>query len=178
MNASVISVIYLVLSTMILSAGQSGLTRTYQPLLHPSKSQIWIVPVTCHHWYWNSASSPVDLINAKNVPPTDMPDQATQDLNLVSICGINFGTFDRGDPKAIPKIVIDVTKLHIPKSYVNQRTDIIRASLECLRRCQPKITLKTPLTIIGLDKDKEWVVKLVKEFNQHDRSKPFFKSPG
>jgi hypothetical protein len=65
-------------------AGESALTTTYQPLNGLRAGTIAIVEVTCHHWHASSASSAVDLIAVRNVPPTDVPKMATDDLNLAS----------------------------------------------------------------------------------------------
>lgn len=166
--------LFLTFFSMALSAGQSALTTTYQALTNPSSERIWIVPVTCHHWYCSSASSSVDLIGVKNVPPSDMPDQAKEDLNLASICGIDFATCDLGAAAVVPEVTMDISQLHMPKCYMDQRSEVIRACLECLRRCLPEVVAKTPVTLKGLDHDKEWIAAIVKEFNAHDRSKPFF----
>jgi hypothetical protein len=171
------SILFLTIFSLVLSAGQSALNTTYQPLKNPANEEIWIVPVTCHHWYCNSSSSSVDLIGVKNVPPSDKPDQAKQDLNLASICGIRFSTCDLGASKVVPEVTMDISQLHIPKNYTDERTEIIRSCLECLRLCLPELVAMTPVTIEGIDKDKEWIAVIVKEFNAHDRSKPFY-APG
>ncbi|RYD32831.1 MAG: hypothetical protein EOP87_12135, partial [Verrucomicrobiaceae bacterium] len=87
-------------------AGESALTTTFQPLDTLGGGGIAIVPVICHHWYSSSASSPVDLIAAVNVPPTDNPAEAKEDLNLASVCGVKFSTSDLGDDDVPLKVTI------------------------------------------------------------------------
>lgn len=155
--------------------GQSALETTYQPLDHFSKSSIWIVPVTCLHWYANSASSAVDLIGVRNVPPSDMPENAKEDLNLASACGVKFSTSDLGLEQAPLQIWLDATKFGIPERFANHsREDIVRACLECLRRCTQGRLNQTAVTLKCGDADREWLMKIVAEFNTCDRSKVFF----
>lgn len=168
----------LVLFTQVAMAGESTLTTTYQPLAGLGSGGITIVPVTCHHWYSHSASSAVDLIAVKNVPPTDNPSQATDDLNLASVCGIRFSTSDLGAIGVPLEITLDLSKFMIPKRYAYPREEIVRSSLECLRRCLPKKLFKTPVTLKASNPDKKWMSMIVDEFNSHDRSKVFPTSPG
>jgi len=158
-------------------AGQSALETTYQPLDGVGKSSIWIVPVTCHHWYANSASSSVDLIGVRNVPPTDNPEYAKEDLNLASACGVKFSTSDLGLDQAPLQIWLDATNFGIPGRFANHsREDIVRACLECLRLCTQGRLGKTAVTLKCRDADREWLAKIVAEFNACDRSKAFFTS--
>ena len=151
------------------------MVTTYQPLVENSKSSIWIVPVTCLHWHANSASSGVDLIGVRNVPPTDQPEQAKEDLNLASRCGLKFSTSDLGLDQAPLQLILGATEFDVPErfSFFN-REDIVRACLECLRLCTPLPLTKTPVTLKCRDADKEWLTKIVIEFNSCDRSKAFF----
>ena len=159
-------------------AGESGLTTTFQPLDTLGGGGIAIVSVTCHHWYSSSASSPVDLIAVANVPPTDNPEQAKENLNLASVCGVKFSTCDLGAGDGTPlKVTMDVTRFSIPARFSHPREDIIRACLECLRRCLPVKLLKTSLTFEASDLDKEWINAIIEEFNAHDRTKVFYYPP-
>lgn len=158
--------------------GQSALETTFQPLAGASKSEIEIVSVTCLHWYAGSASSGVDLIGVRNVPPTDNPKEANEDLNLASICGVKFSTSDLGVEDAPPQLTLDATKFAVPERFSGfSKESVIRACLECLRLCTPDKLEKTPVTLLCGEADKEWVSKIVNEFNASDRSKAFFPSP-
>lgn len=117
------------------------------------------------------------MISVPNVPPTNNPNVATQNLNLASVCGVGFGTSDIGDPKAVPELALDVTKFLVPKKLDHSRENIIRACLECLRRCLPNKLRQTPLTLKASDEDKPWVSVIVQEFNAHDRTKVFYTPP-
>ncbi len=166
-------------------AGQSTLTTTFQPLYGHATSDIVIAEVTCLHWYANGVGSAVDLIALRNVPPTDNPEQAKEDLNLASVCGLKFSTNDLGVDSP-PLVVMDATRFVVskqlgevdPESLGKFREKIVRASLECLRRCLPTKLAKTPLTLRCGDADREWLGKITEEFNAHDRTKVFFASSG
>lgn len=156
--------------------GQSALTTTYQPLDGLAKAGILIAPVVCHHWYANSASSSVDLIAVRNVPPTDNPTQATEDLNLASVCGVKFSTCDLGVQTITPMITMDATEFQVPKRFSHPKEEIVRASLECLRLCLPEVLRKTPVTLKCNEENKEWMQKIVAEFNAQPRTKVFYVS--
>ena len=163
-----------------LLAGESSLTTTYQPLDGLASTRIHIVPVTCHHWFSSSASSPVDLIAIPNVPPTDNPGEATENLNLASVYGIKFDTSDLGSRTAPLALTLDASNLRNPdgKRFDHSRETVVRASLECLRRCIPEKLAKTPLTLKANAEDRAWLEKIVAEFNKHDRAKVFFGAAG
>lgn len=156
------------------AAGESALTTTYQPLGGLGSGRIQIVPVTCHHWYCHSGASAVDLIDVPNVPPTDHPKQAKENLNLASACGVGLSTSDLGDPGAPLGITIDLTGFSVTKRFGHPREDIVRACLECLRRAMPEKLIGTPVTLKASDADLPWADPIVKEFNKHDRKKVFF----
>ena len=157
------------------SGSESSLTVTYQPLDGLGSGGIRISQVTCHDWYSQSGqATQIDLISARNVPPTNNPKQATADLNLASMCGIRFYASDIGDPKTPLELKLAATKLLIPENRVHQQDEIIRASLECLRRCLPDQLLKTPVTLEASNADREWMTKIIIELNAHDRAKGFF----
>lgn len=155
-------------------AGESALTTTYQPLAGLGSGEVAIVQVTCHHWYANSASSPVDLIHVRNVPPTDNPKEATEDLNLASRCGLKFSTNDLGTAASVPMILFDATKFDVAKSGGYSKEDIVRASFECLRRCLPGNLKNTKITLRSQEADKEWISKIVAEFDSAPRDQPFY----
>jgi len=166
------------------TAGQSTLTATWQPLHGHSTIGIVIAEVTCHHWYASSASSSLDLIAVRNVPPTDQPEMAKEDLNLASICGLKFSLNDQGfqNPPP-PEVTLDATRFalggslaRIPaESQGGAKEKIIRASLECVRRCLGEgQRAKAPVKLICREADKEWLGKIVAEFNAHDRSMEFY----
>jgi hypothetical protein len=157
-------------------AGESALTTTYQPLAGLGSGEVTIVQVTCHHWHANSASSPVDLIHVRNVPPTDNPKEATEDLNLASRCGLRFSTNDLGAASSVPMILFDASEFDVSKSGGYPKEDIVRASLECLRRCLPERLKNTKVTLRSRDADKEWISKIVAEFNAAPRDQPFHAS--
>jgi hypothetical protein len=158
-------------------AGEAALTTTYQPLDGLGSGVVTVVQVTCHHWHARSgAGSAIDLIDVRNVPPTDNRTQATQDLNLASRCGLRLSTSDLGAADAVPMILLDATKFDDSKAGGYPREDIVRASLECLRRCLPEKLKSTKITLSCQDRDKEWLSKIVSEFDSAARDEPFYES--
>lgn len=168
------SIVSLFAITGSVLANQSALTTTYQPMDGLDSGEVTIVPVTCHHWYSSSVGSAVDLIHLRNVPPTDNLKEATEDLNLASRCGLKFSTNDLGDPDAAPLIVFDATQFDEAKSGGYEKEEVVRASLECLRRCLPPPLTATKVTLKCKDSDKEWLSVIVEQFNSSPRDKAFF----
>lgn len=159
----------------IAMAGESKLTVTYQPLDGLGSATIQIVQVTCHDWYSHSGQpTQIGLISAKNIPPSNNPKEATENLNLASVCRIRFGTSDLGDKNAALELYMNSVGFQIPERYGHPKEDIVRSSLECLRRCLPERLMKTPVLLSCDEKDKLWLEKIVAEFNRHDRTKVFF----
>ncbi len=154
-------------------AGEPALTMTYQPLSGLRSGVIAVVPVVCHHWYATSVGSAVDLIHVRNVPPTDNPASATEDLNLASRGGLKFSTNDLGVAEPVPMILLDATKFDSSKTGY-PKEDVIRASLECLRLCVPEQLKSTKITLKCRDEDREWLSKIVTEYDSAPRDKPFF----
>lgn len=168
----------LVAMTLAALGGESSLTITYQPLDGLGSGKISISQVTCHDWYAHSGTATaIDLISAPNVPPTNNPKKATENLNLASVCGVRFYASDIGDPKAALELTMDVTKLVIPGRFDHSRENIIRSCLECLRLCLPEKLRDTPVTLIAANADKSWISEIVCEFNAHDRKKVFHTPP-
>jgi hypothetical protein len=158
-------------------AGESSLTITYQPLDGLGSDSIQIAQVTCHDWYASSGMpTQIGLISAPNVPPTNNRKEAIEDLNLASVCGVKFETSELGDPKATLGLALDATKFSLPQRFNHPREQILRACLECLRRCLPDKLLKTPVTLKCNDADREWMSKIVTDFNAHDRAKVFWQA--
>lgn len=158
-----------------LQGGESALTTTYQPLDGLGSGAIVIAPVACHDWYASSGqATAIQLISAPNVPPTNNPKEAKEDLNLASQCGLVFYSSDLGDPEAPLELTLDATRFSVPVRFGHPQEDILRASLECLRRCLPPNLRKTPLTLKADGKQKEWMSAIVRQFNAHKREKVFY----
>ena len=173
-----ITILLLLAMSQAVFAGESSLTITYQPLDGLGSGEITISQVTCHDWNSHSGmATAIGLISAPNVPPTNNPTKATQNLNLASVCGVSFISSDIGDPSAALELTLDATKFVIPEQFGHPRENIIRSCLECLRRCLPEKLRKTPVKLDAADSDKEWMGKIVREFNKHDRRKVFYRPP-
>lgn len=170
-----ISISVLIAMTDWVFGGESSLTTTYQPLDGLGSGAIIISQVACHDWYSHSGQpTAIGLISAPNVPPTNNPKEATENLNLASVCGLRFGC---GDIETARELTLDATGFAISRRFDHPREHIVRACLECLRRCLPEKLRDTPLTLTASDPDKAWLSKIVREFNAHDRKKVFFIPP-
>ncbi|MFM2199098.1 MAG: hypothetical protein RLZZ505_2530 [Verrucomicrobiota bacterium] len=177
MNRS-ITISVLIAMTLAVLGGESSLTITYQPLDGLGSGEITIAQVTCHDWYSQSGTATaIGLISAPNVPPTNNPEMATENLNLASACGVQFYASDIGDPKAALELTMDVTKFVIPKRFGHPRENIIRSCLECLRLCLPEKLRDTPVSLKAAEADRQWLSEIVREFNAHDRRKVYHTPP-
>ena len=113
----------------------------------------------------------ISLISAKNVPPTNNPKEATENLNLASVCGLRFSGWIDGKTR---ELTLNATAFSVPKQFGDLREDILRASLECLRLCLPEEFRGQPLILKATEEHAGWMDEIVKEFNAHDRTKVFF----
>jgi hypothetical protein len=173
-----VSIPVLISMTLAVLGGESSLTVTYQPLDGLGSDEIVISQVTCHDWYSQSVTATaIGLISAANVPPTNNPEEATENLNLASVCGVQFHASDIGDPTAASELAMDVTKFAIPTRFDHSRENLIRSCLECLRLCLPEKLRDTPVTLKAVDSDLPWLSEIVREFNAHDRRKVFHTPP-
>jgi hypothetical protein len=174
----VLTISVLIATMLAAMGGESSLTITYQPLYGLGSGEITISQVTCHDWFSHSgAATAIGLISAANIPPTNNPKEATENLNLASVCGVRFYASDIGDPQAALGLTLDATKFVIPKRFDHPRENIIRSCLECLRLCLPEKLRDTPVTLKAADSDKSWLSEIVCEFNAHDRRKVFLTPP-
>lgn len=171
-RTAVISV--LLAMARVMFGGESSLTTTYQPLDGLGSSEIVIVQVTCHDWFSHSGQvTAIGLISAPNVPPTNNPKDATENLNLASVCGVRFVASEIGDSQAPRELMLDATNFVIPKRFGHSRENIIRSCLECLRLCLPDPLRDTPVKLKAADSDMPWLSEIVGEFNAHDRRTVF-----
>lgn len=166
------SIIMLLVTVLPLFGGESTLTTTYQPLDGLASGTITIAQVTCHDWYaFSGQPTAIGLISAPNIPPTNNPKLAKENLNLASVCGIHFICSDIDTSGGL---TLDASDFVVPKRFAYPRDQIIRACLECLRRCIPAKLRGTPVTVVASDENKTWIGKIVNEFNVHDRNDVFF----
>ncbi len=152
------------------TGGESGLLRTYQPLDGCGSGEISIERVTC--FVWNMDSGLVNVlhhISAENVPPT-FSEKTSGDLNLASTSHLSFDS--QSGPGMPLKLVMNADEFVAYGGY--HREAILKASMECVRRVLSTKLLKTPLTFTASAENKEWMGKIVDEFNRHDRSKVFY----
>ncbi|WP_035614951.1 hypothetical protein [Haloferula sp. BvORR071] len=158
-------------------AGESSLAKTWQPLMSLGESGLYIREVTCHQWNYPGPGADIHLIGARNVPPTDDPEHAKEDINLASIYGLVFEIGGADD--ANPEVTLNTTKMKATSEDGQEwRVRVLRASLECVRRVAVEHKLKkVPLALKANDADKPWLEPIIAEFNKHDLSKPFAERP-
>ena len=172
MKFEITAIILLCISTLS-PAGESGLTRTFQPMDGLGAGEIVIGEVTCHDWFSHSGQpTAIALISARNVPPTNS-EKAAGDINLASLSHLRFDCQDSG--AAVPRLVMAADRFVAAGGYPKET--ILRASLECLRRVLLPKLMKTELTFISSPENREWMGKIVSEFNRADKSKPFYQVP-
>jgi hypothetical protein len=94
------------------------------------------------------------------------------------VCGLRFSTSDPGDPQAKPLVLLDATRFNASKARGYDKEEIVRASLECLRRTLPAPLAQTPVSLRCAERDKPWLSAIVAAFNAHPRGKPFFPASG
>ncbi len=173
-----ITIFALLAMTLAALGSEPSLTITYQPLDGIGSGAITIAQVTCIDSYSHSGqATAIGLISAANIPPTNHPKEGTENLNLASVCGLQFYSSDIGSPPTTLEPTLDATKFVIPKKMTHTRENIIRSCLECLRLCLPEKLHHTPVTLKAKDSDKHWILKIINEFNTHDRRKIFFSPP-
>lgn len=159
------------LSVLSVFGGESGLIRTFQPLDGSGAGGISIESVTCYVANFHSHQiTSVEYIATKNVPPTRSA-ESSGDLNLASRARIYFGCQDAEGEE--PELFMDAEKF-VDVSYT--REEVLRASLECLRRVLPAKLHKTELTFTASPENREWIGKIVSEFNLSDKGKEFYKA--
>ena len=172
MRSTIAASAYLLMCLLAI-AGESSLTKTFQPMDGLGAGGVVVVEVTCHDWNSHSGQpTAIGLISAKNVPPTNS-DKATSDINLASASHIYFGCQDI--EAAVPDLVMAADKFVAAGGYPKEA--ILSASLECLRRVLPAKLLNTELTFTSSPEDHDWMSKIVEKFNKADKAKPFYRSP-
>ncbi len=150
-------------------AGESGLIRTFQPLDATGAGWISIEQVTCHVSNFEARQVYAsEYISASNIPPT-FSDKASGDLNLASTSHIYFDCAD-SEGKEL-KLFMNAEQFVNHRSF--PREEILKASIECLRRVLPTKLLKTELTFSASPGNRAWMEEIVSEFNHCDRSKEF-----
>jgi hypothetical protein len=153
-------------------AGESGLIRTFQPLDATGAGWISIEQVTCYVSNFDAREvSAIEYISTKNLPPT-RSEKGSGDLNLASTSNIYFD-WEAAEGKA-PKLFMGADRFVATRSF--PREEILKASLECLRRVLPDKLVKTELTFSSSPENHEWIGKIVSEFNHCDKSKEFYKA--
>ncbi len=168
----ILSVLASVALCTVAEASESMLNTTFQPLDGLGSGTIKIVEVTCHDWYGMSGQpTGIGLISAPNIPPTNNPKEANENLNLASACGLRFGC---GDIETTLELTLDATDFSLPQRFGHSPEHILRASLECLRRCLPEKLRRTAVTLKTTKPNEDWMGKIIAEFNAHDRTKVFF----
>ena len=151
--------------------GESALTRTFQPVDGLGAGVVRIIPVVCWDWYAMSGQpTAIPLITAPNKPPTNAPEAIT-DWNLASRSGIRLtvGDFDQN-----PSVILDATGFNAEHTGGYPKEDVVRATLECLRRVLPEKHRKIRVTLRVSESDSHWVRPIVEKFNTSDRSKAFY----
>jgi hypothetical protein len=154
-----------------LFAGESSLTRTFQPLDGLASGEIEIAPVICHDWYaFSGFPTATALIAAKNIPPTNAP-KPVADINVVSLCGIAIQVEEKMLEKWI--VVLDFRALKVPQSIGCTELQAVCSTLECLRLVAGKKLDEIELRPLLKPTGQEKIQEQIKAFLKHPKDKEF-----
>ena len=150
-------------------AGESGLLDIFQPLEGFEAGRPIIAPVTCYahntHTGWYLA---VRCITLKYVPPS-LGDAPVGDINLASLSGLSIWAGEGEDRRT--KITLDFTSLKPAHGYTE--TEIVAATLECLRRVAGEKLASTPIETKYRPSGQEDIKQLMSAFIKHPKDKEF-----
>ena len=143
----------------------------FQPLDGLESDVIQIAPVMCYdrntHAGWFTA---VELITARNIPPTNAP-EPVDDINLASAYRLRLHYTEDGSSNAV--ITLDSTALQKPVYASATEQQVVRATLECLRRVAGErihsLRIEGRLKPSGQEELRE----IVEAFRTHPKDQPF-----
>lgn len=164
--------LFLLLAPILaLRAGESGLTRTIQPLDGMASGEIVLASVMCHdRGYLSGLPTDIGLITAKNVPPTNAP-KPVEDINVASACGLVLSYSEDSNHRGI--VTLDCRALHVPQRLGCTELQAVGATLECLRQVAGSKMDSMRLAITLKSSGQEAVQKLFDAFTTHPKDKPF-----
>jgi hypothetical protein len=150
-------------------AGESGLLHIFQPLEGFEAGEPIIAPVTCYahntHTGWYLA---IRYITLKYVPPS-LDGALVGDINLASLSGMSIWAGDDNERRT--RITLDFTRLKPAHGYTE--TQIVAATLECLRRVAGEKLASTPIETKYRPSGQEDIKQLVNTFLEHPKDKEF-----
>ena len=150
-------------------AGESGLLETFQPLEGFEAGRPVVTAVTCYahntHTGWYLA---IRYITARYVPPS-LNDPPVDDINLASLSGLSIWAGDGEDGRT--RITLDLTNLKPAHGYTE--TEIVAATLECLRRVAGEKLASTPIDTKYRPTEQDEIKQLVTAFLKHPKDKEF-----
>ena len=152
-----------------LFAGESGLIQTFQSLDGFEAGEPVVTAVTCYahntHVGWHQA---IRYITARYVPPS-FDDTPVGDINLASLSGLSVWAGDGDDGRIT--ITLDFTNLKPTRGYTGSQ--IVAATLECLRRIAGDKLASTPIQTKYRPSRQEDIKHLVSTFLKHPKDKEF-----
>jgi hypothetical protein len=150
-------------------AGESGLIQTFQPLEGFEAGRPVVTAVTCYahntHVGWHQA---IRYITAKYIPAS-LDDTPVGDINLASVSGLSIWAGDGDDGRIT--ITVDFTGLKPARGYTESQ--IIAATLECLRRVAGEKLASTPIEAKYRPTGQDDIKQLVSTFLKHPKDKEF-----
>ncbi|MEA3187446.1 MAG: hypothetical protein QOD99_1276 [Chthoniobacter sp.] len=172
MRASTICLALVIGTTTAVSslAGESTLTRTFQPLDGRGSAEIQIEPVMCHDWYAHGDYlAALSLIAAKNIPPTNAP-KAVEDINLASAYGIHVSA--SSIEKGVLHVTLDLTHTQRPGRMGYSTVQVVRATMECVRRLAAERHWLIKSLRVAPEGDQE-IAQAVEDFQTYPKDKEF-----
>jgi hypothetical protein len=148
-------------------AGESGLTKTYQPLSGLGDDRIEIASVSCHDWYAQGSSmTAFGLISARNIPPTNAP-RAIEDINMASIFGLRVDAIEK--ERGAHVVILNCLGLRLDHDY----EPLVYATLECVRRVAAERGIRVRVEGTLKLKGQEGIRTIIDQFNAHPKEKEF-----
>jgi hypothetical protein len=133
--------------------------------------ELVVAPVMCYshntHAGWHQA---IRFITAKNVPPS-LSDDSIGDMNVASLCGLSL--WAAGGSAGRITITLDCRTLESPRHLVYTESQVVTATLECLRRVAGDKLDVTPIETMFKPKGQEAIKELVEAFVRHPKDKEF-----
>ena len=152
-------------------AGEAGVTHTFQILSGLGEATLLVEKVYCYdHYAHSGCPTAFGLIAKPNIPPHNAP-EPIPDMNAVSASGLVIKIWESSDAASRHHLIVDAKALRIPTRFGTSETELLRATLEAIRRTAELIKLTNyHVTVRG----HETADALTKQFAQHPKKKAFW----
>ena len=152
-------------------AGEAGVAYAVQALSGLDETTVLLEKVYCYdHYAHSGAPTAFEFIAKPNIPPSNAP-EPVPDMNVISASGLKIKISNSGRASATWHILVDAKAIQIPKRFGIGETELLKVTLEAIRRTGLLIGLKDyDVTIDGHEDG----AALTKEFAQHPAEDAFW----